>query len=167
MAGCSFEGVEPLHSAATLFVNINFVFWLLVFCKFLEPNRHFTLKMASTVHDSSIGFSFMNIETLLYVMLLFWAPLYEVITYISFGIYYLLYWIICFCIQCRFDPWSLLYALKRKAISLGVEYVDGEAVGFEFKKMPDMLMDGIEPGSYETVEKVLVCINYLFHRCVV
>jgi len=60
-----------------------------------------------------------------------------------------------------------LYALKRKAISLGVEYVDGEAVGFEFKKMPDMLMDGIEPGSYETVEKVLVCINYLFHRCVV
>ncbi|GFG35975.1 hypothetical protein Cfor_03558 [Coptotermes formosanus] len=55
-----------------------------------------------------------------------------------------------------FDPWSLLYALKRKAISLGVEYVDGEAVGFEFKKMPDMLMDGIEPGSYETVEKVLV-----------
>lgn len=55
-----------------------------------------------------------------------------------------------------FDPWSLLYALKRKAISLGVEYVDGEAVGFEFKKMPDMLMDGIEPGSYESVEKVLV-----------
>lgn len=60
-----------------------------------------------------------------------------------------------------------MYALKRKAISLGVEYVDGEAVGFEFKKMPDILMDGIEPGSYETVEKVLVCINYLFHRCVV
>jgi len=56
-----------------------------------------------------------------------------------------------------------LYALKRKAISLGVEYVDGEAVGFEFKKMPDILMDGIEPGSYETVEKVLVCINCLFH----
>lgn len=59
-----------------------------------------------------------------------------------------------------------MYALKRKAISLGVEYVDGEAVGFEFKKMPDMLMDGIEPGSYETVEKVLVCINYFFRLLV-
>lgn len=70
MAGCRFEGVEPLHSVATLFVNINLIFSLLAFCKFLEPNRYFTLKMASTVHDSSVGFSFMNIETLLYVMLL-------------------------------------------------------------------------------------------------
>jgi hypothetical protein len=51
-----------------------------------------------------------------------------------------------------------LYALKRKALSLGVEYVDGEAVGFEFKNMPDILMEGIEAGSYEGVEKVLVCI---------
>ncbi|XP_021929325.1 FAD-dependent oxidoreductase domain-containing protein 1-like isoform X3 [Zootermopsis nevadensis] len=55
-----------------------------------------------------------------------------------------------------FDPWSLLYAFKTKALSLGVEYVDGEAVGFEFKKMPDMLTEGVEPGSYEAVEKVLV-----------
>jgi hypothetical protein len=48
-----------------------------------------------------------------------------------------------------------------------VEYIDGEAVGFEFKKMSDMLMEGIEPGSYEGVEKVLVCIpiysNLLVH----
>jgi FAD-dependent oxidoreductase domain-containing protein 1 len=50
-----------------------------------------------------------------------------------------------------------LYAFKRKALSLGVEYIDGEAVGFEFKKMPDLIMDGIEPGSYEGVDKVLVC----------
>lgn len=55
-----------------------------------------------------------------------------------------------------FDPWSLLCAFKRKAMSLGVEYVDGEAVGFEFKKMTDILMDGVEPGTYETVDKVLV-----------
>lgn len=101
----------------------------------------------------------MNIEIVLYVMLLFGPPLYEVISYVSFSIYYILYMMILFCVQCRFDPWSLLYAFKRKALSLGVEYVDGEAVGFEFKKMPDMLMDGIEPGSYETVEKVLVCVT--------
>jgi hypothetical protein len=66
--------LNTLHSAAILFVNINFIFLLLVFCKFLEPNRHFTLKMASTVHDSFIGFSFMNIDTLLDVTLLFLAP---------------------------------------------------------------------------------------------
>jgi hypothetical protein len=51
-----------------------------------------------------------------------------------------------------------LYAFKTKALSLGVEYIDGEAVGFEFRKMTDVLMEGIEPGSYETVDKVLVCI---------
>jgi hypothetical protein len=51
-----------------------------------------------------------------------------------------------------------LYAFKRKAVSLGVEYIDGQAIGFEFKKMPDVLMEGIELGSYEGVEKVLVCI---------
>jgi FAD-dependent oxidoreductase domain-containing protein 1 len=53
----------------------------------------------------------------------------------------------------------LLYALKRKALSLGVEYINGEAVGFEFKRMSDILMEGIEPGSYDGVEKVLVCIR--------
>jgi hypothetical protein len=26
MAGCSFEGVEPLHTVAILFVNMNFIF---------------------------------------------------------------------------------------------------------------------------------------------
>jgi len=66
--------------------------------------------------------------------------------------------VILFCTSCRFDPWSLLYAFKRKAVSLGVEYIDGQAIGFEFKKMPDVLMEGIELGSYEGVEKVLVCI---------
>ena len=30
-----------------------------------------------------------------------------------------------------FDPWSLLNAFKRKAVSLGVEYITGEAVDFD------------------------------------
>ena len=29
-----------------------------------------------------------------------------------------------------FDPWSLLNAFKKKAVSLGVEYITGEAVDF-------------------------------------
>lgn len=32
----------------------------------------------------------------------------------------------------RFDPWCLLQAFKNKAISLGVEYVDGNVVGFNY-----------------------------------
>lgn len=31
----------------------------------------------------------------------------------------------------RFDPWSFLNAFKRKAVSLGAEYVNGEVVGFD------------------------------------
>ncbi|XP_067001498.2 FAD-dependent oxidoreductase domain-containing protein 1 isoform X2 [Anabrus simplex] len=54
------------------------------------------------------------------------------------------------------DPWALLHAFKRKAISLGTEYIDAEAVGFEFKEMRDMFISGVEPGSYEAVDKLLV-----------
>ncbi|XP_047114857.1 FAD-dependent oxidoreductase domain-containing protein 1-like [Schistocerca piceifrons] len=55
-----------------------------------------------------------------------------------------------------FDPWSLLMAFKKKAISAGAEYVTAEAIGFEFRKMPDMLIEGVEPGTYETIDRVLV-----------
>ena len=30
-----------------------------------------------------------------------------------------------------FDPWSLLNSFKRKAVSLGVEFITGEAVDFD------------------------------------
>lgn len=36
----------------------------------------------------------------------------------------------CFINKKRFDPWSLLNGLKKKAISLGAQYVTGEVVGF-------------------------------------
>ncbi|PSN57396.1 hypothetical protein C0J52_02879 [Blattella germanica] len=55
-----------------------------------------------------------------------------------------------------FDPWCLLSAFKKKAISLGVEYVHGDAIGFEFRKMPDLMMEGIDPGSYEALDRVVV-----------
>lgn len=48
-------------------------------------------------------------------------------------------------------------AFKRKALSLGVEYINAEAVGFEFTNMPDIIMEGIAPGSYETLDRLLVC----------
>ncbi|KAF4524778.1 hypothetical protein B566_EDAN014472 [Ephemera danica] len=54
-----------------------------------------------------------------------------------------------------FDPWSLLDGFKKKSISLGTKYVQGEAVGFEFKSQPD-----IPNGELKTVKfglAVLAC----------
>lgn len=48
----------------------------------------------------------------------------------------------------RFDPWSLLMAFKRKAISLGTEFITAELTGFNFRSQPDMIVDGVEPGEY-------------------
>ncbi|KAG8230939.1 hypothetical protein J437_LFUL002972 [Ladona fulva] len=55
-----------------------------------------------------------------------------------------------------FDPWTLLQAFKRKAYSLGVHYINAEAVGFQYRLIPDMLAEGIERGSYESLDKVLI-----------
>lgn len=55
-----------------------------------------------------------------------------------------------------FDPWSLLQAFKKKAYSMGVNYLNAEAVGFEFQEFPEILAEGIDPGSYEALEKVVI-----------
>lgn len=36
-------------------------------------------------------------------------------------------------VKIRFDPWQLLNSFKQKAISLGVEYIQGEVCGFDYK----------------------------------
>ncbi|GLH06192.1 FAD-dependent oxidoreductase domain-containing protein 1 [Gryllus bimaculatus] len=55
-----------------------------------------------------------------------------------------------------FDPWSLLDGFKKKAINLGAEYIQGEAVGFKFKSMPDVMVEGVEPGTYEALDTLLI-----------
>lgn len=45
------------------------------------------------------------------------------------------------------DPWSLLNAFKKKAISLGTEYVVGETDSFDFEVLPDTSVEG-QPGEY-------------------
>ncbi|KAK7068529.1 FAD-dependent oxidoreductase domain-containing protein 1 [Halocaridina rubra] len=42
-----------------------------------------------------------------------------------------------------FDPWSLLSCLKRKAISLGAEYVDGKVTSLGYKVIEDVVTEGI------------------------
>jgi FAD-dependent oxidoreductase domain-containing protein 1 len=55
-----------------------------------------------------------------------------------------------------FDPWTLLYSMKKRAIEHGAHYVNGEVTGFEFRKQEDMLVEGVEAGTYESVDRVLV-----------
>uniref|UniRef100_A0A1B6LQ19 FAD-dependent oxidoreductase domain-containing protein 1 n=1 Tax=Graphocephala atropunctata TaxID=36148 RepID=A0A1B6LQ19_9HEMI len=56
------------------------------------------------------------------------------------------------------DPWSLLMAFKKKAISLGTEYITGELDHFVFKRMNDIVMDNVPPGEYEGINEAIVTL---------
>jgi len=57
-----------------------------------------------------------------------------------------------FCpIYFRFDPWSLLNGFKKKAISLGAEYVTAEVVDFEYKMRPGLVQWTVNS-----------CFNFMF-----
>lgn len=58
-----------------------------------------------------------------------------------------------------FDPWSLLMGFKHKAQSLGVDYVDGEAINFEFDRQQDIHVQGVPDGEYEGTNHVIVKLN--------
>lgn len=55
-----------------------------------------------------------------------------------------------------FDPWALLYGLKRKAIKLGAHYVNGEVTGFNFREQSDIHTSGVESKSYQAPDSVQV-----------
>ncbi|XP_044727482.1 FAD-dependent oxidoreductase domain-containing protein 1-like isoform X2 [Chrysoperla carnea] len=58
-----------------------------------------------------------------------------------------------------FDPWALLYGLKKSSLNHGAEYVTGEAVDFEFKAMPDMMTDGVKlPNGELKPIKFALCV---------
>ncbi|XP_021189216.3 FAD-dependent oxidoreductase domain-containing protein 1 [Helicoverpa armigera] len=54
-----------------------------------------------------------------------------------------------------FNPWALLMATLRKSRDLGTTYVNGEVIGFELEKQKDVLMEGVTPGGYERINKVI------------
>lgn len=58
-----------------------------------------------------------------------------------------------------FDPWSLLMGFKHKAESLGVEYIDGEAVDFEFELNDSICVQGVTPGEYESTNHCIAKLN--------
>lgn len=52
-----------------------------------------------------------------------------------------------------FDPWALLNGFKKRAIEYGAHYTEAELVGFEFRQHPDILAEGVNPGTYEGLDK--------------
>lgn len=48
---------------------------------------------------------------------------------------------------------------KHKAESLGVEYIDGEAVNFEFTQNDSICVQGVPPGTYESTNHCIAKLN--------
>lgn len=59
----------------------------------------------------------------------------------------------------RFDPWSLLNALRDKAKSLGTYYVEGEVLDFGFKIDTSIAAEDDPDKEYEGINSVKVCKN--------
>jgi FAD-dependent oxidoreductase domain-containing protein 1 len=55
-----------------------------------------------------------------------------------------------------FDPYALLCGLRKRAVEHGAHYVDGEAIGFDYKDMHEIYVEGAEPGTYKKPEKLYV-----------
>lgn len=58
-----------------------------------------------------------------------------------------------------FDPWSLLFAFKRKAVSLGAHYVTGEVTQFGFKKANDIVTEDLDVHDFKNVGSVTVRLS--------
>ncbi|KAJ2953547.1 hypothetical protein O0L34_g1149 [Tuta absoluta] len=55
----------------------------------------------------------------------------------------------------NFNAWALLQGLINKSQDMGTIYVNAEVIGFELEQQRDMLMEGIAPGSYKRINRVL------------
>lgn len=61
-----------------------------------------------------------------------------------------------------FDPWSFLFALKRKCLSQEIYYVEGEVIGFLFNKLSNVQFVDPNETSDELAQSVVVSGLYLF-----
>uniref|UniRef100_T1JA01 FAD-dependent oxidoreductase domain-containing protein 1 n=1 Tax=Strigamia maritima TaxID=126957 RepID=T1JA01_STRMM len=58
-----------------------------------------------------------------------------------------------------FDPWALLNAFKRKAISMGTRFINGEVIGFDYREDLDPMYVQDDQGAehpYQYLQKVIV-----------
>lgn len=58
-----------------------------------------------------------------------------------------------------FDPWSLLCALKNKAIYLGTQYLHGEVKAFKYREIPGSYDRNMDP--IKKINTAVVSINIL------
>lgn len=54
-----------------------------------------------------------------------------------------------------FNAWALLRAFIKKSKELGTNYVNAEVTGFELEKQKDLLMEGVTPGGYERLNRIV------------
>ncbi|KAI8427720.1 hypothetical protein MSG28_002156 [Choristoneura fumiferana] len=54
-----------------------------------------------------------------------------------------------------FDSWALLRGLVQKSIDMGTTYIQADVTGFELEQQRDVLMEGVKPGSFQRINKVL------------
>lgn len=54
-----------------------------------------------------------------------------------------------------FNSWSLLKGLVQKSEELGAMYINAEVTGFELEQQLDVLMEGVKPGTYKKINRVL------------
>ena len=59
-----------------------------------------------------------------------------------------------------FDPWLLLNAFRQKGLSMGVDYVAAEAIGFHFELKTDVFIAGCD-GPFEDLEYLVVNLFYV------
>ncbi|CAG5021462.1 unnamed protein product [Parnassius apollo] len=54
-----------------------------------------------------------------------------------------------------FNPWALLKGLLFKCHELGTTVIKAEVIGFEMEQQRDVLMEGVPPGSFRRINKVV------------
>lgn len=63
----------------------------------------------------------------------------------------------------RFDPWALLNGFRNKAIDMGVEFVRGEAVGFEAEEVSGMNYQAGIGQSMQKLKRIQVSLSISFN----
>lgn len=54
-----------------------------------------------------------------------------------------------------FNSWALLKGLIQKSKELDAVYVNAEVINFDVEKQKDVLMEGVEPGTFQRINKVV------------
>nr|CAI5844238.1 unnamed protein product [Callosobruchus analis] len=65
-----------------------------------------------------------------------------------------------------FDPWSLLNVLKKGAYEKGAQYINAKAVDFLFEAREDIIVEGVEQGTYEGINSLVVEMPDGEHRTI-